>query len=113
MRELKTPAEVDAFLDENPVAILMFGATWCAPCKVLKPKVEIIYESKKQVPLAYCDIEEHRQLVVDLEVMSVPTIMAMVDGDGAQTVVGGSVDKVQELFDVCGDMIVARGALRQ
>ncbi len=109
MRELKTPAEVDAFLDENPVAILMFGATWCAPCKTLKPKVERISAAKELVPLAYCDIEEHGHLVADLEIMSVPTLIAMVDGDGAQSVVGAAVDKVQALFDTCGDMIAMRG----
>lgn len=109
MRELKTPEEVDSFLDQNPVAILMFGATWCAPCKSLKPKVEKISEAKKHVPLAYCDIEEHGQLVADLEIMSVPTMIAMVDGDGTQTVVGTAVDKVQALFDTCGDMIAVRG----
>ena len=109
MRELKTPAEVDAFLDENPVAILMFGATWCGPCKALKPKAEKISEAKQHVPFAYCDIEEHGQLVADLEIMSVPTLIAMVDGDGTQTVVGTAVDKVQSLFDACGDMIAMRG----
>ena len=109
MRELKTPAEVDAFLDENSIAILMFGATWCAPCKTLKPKVEKISATKELVPLAYCDIEEHGQLVADLEIMSVPTVIAMVDGDGAQAVVGTAVDKVQALFDSCGDMIAMRG----
>ena len=110
MRQLKTPTEVDAFLDENPVAILMFGATWCAPCKALKPKVEKLSEERPHVPLAYCDIEEHSQLILDLEIMSVPTVIAMVDGDGTQSVVGIAVDKVQSLFDSCGDMIAMRGA---
>ena len=113
MRELKTPAEVDAFLDENPVAILMFGATWCAPCKALKPKVEKIAEERSHVPLAYCDIEEHSQLVADLEIMSVPTVMAMVDGEGTQTVVGTNADKVREMFDACGDMIAMRSVSRE
>lgn len=113
MRQLKTPAEVDAFLDENPVAILMFGATWCAPCKALKPKVEKLSEERPHVPLAYCDIEEHRQLILDLEIMSVPTVIAMVDGDGTQTVVGTNVDKVREVFDTCGDMLDTRGATRE
>lgn len=113
MRELKTPAEVDSFLDENPVAILMFGATWCAPCKALKPKVEKLSGERPHVPLAYCDIEEHSQLVADLEIMSVPTVMAMVDGEGTQTVVGTNADKVREVFDACGDMIVMRGATRE
>ncbi len=109
MRELKTPVEVDAFLDENPVAILMFGATWCGPCKAMKPLVEKISAAKQRVPFAYCDIEEHGHLVADLEIMSVPTLIAMVDGDGTQTVVGSAVDKVQALFDACGDMIAMRG----
>ena len=27
------------FLDDNPTCMVMFGATWCGPCKLLKPRV--------------------------------------------------------------------------
>ncbi|NCA15030.1 MAG: thioredoxin, partial [Proteobacteria bacterium] len=74
-------SEVESYLEQHPVCVLMFGASWCMPCKTLKPRVEKLSEQFEHVPLAYCDAEDHASgLVVELEIMSVPTVVAMVDG---------------------------------
>jgi len=103
-------SEVETYLEQNPVCVLMFGASWCMPCKTLKPKVEKLSEQFKHVPLAYCDAEDHAAgLVTELEVMSVPTIVAMVDGEGTEEIVGTSEERIRKLFEACGDMIAVRG----
>jgi thioredoxin 1 len=109
VRELKTPAEVDAFLEQNPVSVLMFGASWCMPCKAIKPRVEKLGEHFSNVPLAYCDAEDHASgLVAELEIMSVPTVVVMVNGEGTEEVVGTGEDRIRKLFEACGDMIAVR-----
>jgi thioredoxin 1 len=103
-------SEVESYLEQNPVCVLMFGASWCMPCKALKPKVEKLGEQFSRVPLAYCDAEDHASgLVAELEIMSVPTVVAMVDGEGTEEVVGTSEDRIRKLFETCGDMIAVRG----
>ena len=102
-------SEVESYLDQNPVCVLMFGASWCMPCKALKPRVEKLSEQFSHVPLAYCDAEDHAAgLVSELEVMSVPTVIAMVDGEGTEEVVGTSEDRIRKLFESCGNMIAVR-----
>ena len=109
MRAIKAD-EVEAFLEQNPISVLMFGASWCMPCKALKPKMEKLGEQFSHVPLAYCDAEDHADgLVAELEIMSVPTVVAMVRGEGAEEVVGTSEDRIRKLFETCGDMIAAGG----
>jgi len=104
-------SEVETYLEQNPVSVLMFGASWCMPCKALKPKVERLGEQFPHVPLAYCNVEEHATLVAELEIMSVPTVVAMVDGEGTEEVVGTSEDRIRKLFATCGDMIAVRSGL--
>ena len=112
MRSL-TSDEVTAFIEQNPISVLMFGAPWCMPCKALKPRVVLMGEKFSHVPLAYCNVEEHATLVAELEIMSVPTVVAMVDGEGTEEVVGTSEDRIRKLFESCGNMIAMRGATRE
>ena len=107
MRSL-TSDEVTAFIEQNPISVLMFGAPWCMPCKALKPRVVLMGEKFSHVPLAYCNVEEHATLVAELEIMSVPTVVAMVDGEGTEEVVGTSEDRIRKLFEACGNMIAVR-----
>jgi len=101
--------EVEAYLEQNPICVLMFGAPWCMPCKALKPKVVLMGEKFPHVPLAYCNAEEHPVLVAELEIMSVPTVIVMVRGEGTEEVVGTSEERIRKLLASCGDMIAAGG----
>ena len=38
----KTDDDIGELLDENTRVIILFGATWCGPCKTFKPKYQTI-----------------------------------------------------------------------
>lgn len=56
--------------------ILYFSATWCQPCKQMKPIVESIDRD-----VFYVDIEQNESLVLqEFGIRSVPTFIKLVDG---------------------------------
>lgn len=64
---------------------LKFGATWCSPCKALKPIFEKVsqMEEFKNVEFIEYDIEEEdaEELVIKYGIRSVPTVVLLDDQD--------------------------------
>ncbi|XP_054164270.1 thioredoxin, mitochondrial-like [Oppia nitens] len=66
--------------NKNPV-IVEFYATWCGPCKLLKPRLETIVGGKGgKLDLALVDVDEHESLAMQYKVGSVPTVVAINGG---------------------------------
>tara|TARA_R110000796_G_scaffold237293_1_gene357248 strand:- start:721 stop:969 length:249 start_codon:yes stop_codon:yes gene_type:complete len=57
--------------------ILYFSATWCGPCKNLKPIMESL---SNQMAVQFVDIDSNPQLVAEYGVRSVPTLIFEKDG---------------------------------
>lgn len=70
-------------------ALLQFGATWCQPCKTIKPIAE---ESARVHGVKYVnlDIEQHVELATHFNVRSVPTFIALHDGQEVARQQGGA-----------------------
>lgn len=95
----RNDSDVQDLLDENSKVIIMFGATWCGPCKTFKPKFQNISEKNDDIVFAYCDVEETNALATELEIQSVPTVVSFFKGIEESSVVGPSVDRVNELVE--------------
>ena len=61
--------------------IVDFWATWCEPCKQLTPMLERAAEQYKGAfELAKIDVDANQNLSKELQIQSVPTVAAFVDG---------------------------------
>ena len=80
--------------------VVMFGASWCMPCRSAKPKVEKLSDSSK-VPVAYLDIDDAQDYIRSLGIQSVPTFIRFEGGNptGAR-LIGASEDGLKVLFGV-------------
>lgn len=58
-----------------------FFATWCGPCKMLAPTVEMVAEEVKGAKVCKIDIDEASELAVQYKIMSVPTLMVFKGGE--------------------------------
>ncbi len=70
--------------------LLDFWATWCQPCKAMLPVLEKL---SRTYPVLRLNIDVCEKLIVKYGVMSVPTIIILVDGKELDRCIGSVREK--------------------
>ena len=79
--ELATGAELPVLVE--------FSARWCGPCKMLAPVLhELANEQSEQLRVAQIDVDENPETTRRYDVMSMPTLILLVDGREEMRLVG-------------------------
>ncbi len=61
-----------------------FWATWCPPCKELKPVIEALEEEYKgRIEVRSIDVDQNKELAARFEVKAIPTLVFL-DGAGKE-----------------------------
>ncbi len=72
---------------EKPV-LVDFNATWCGPCRMLKPVLEQVAAERSDVTVLGVDIDENMDLAEEYGVFSIPCLVLFKDGAEADRSVG-------------------------
>lgn len=70
---------------------MYFTAKWCGPCQMLAPKME---ELAKEIPVEKIDVDEQPAMAEKYNVVSIPTIIVVVDGEEKERKIGAAAPKV-------------------
>ena len=66
---------------KSKTVIVDFWATWCNPCKQLTPILEkIVMQMNGKVKLVKIDIDKNQSLAQQMQIQSVPTVLAFFEG---------------------------------
>ena len=87
-------------VQESEFCVVDFSATWCGPCRMLKPIIEDIEMLLKDVTFYNVDVDECEDIAREYKIFSIPTIMVFKNGQVADTMVGlGTQDEIIEFIN--------------
>ena len=80
--------EYDEIMNSSSPVVIDFHATWCGPCKVLSPILEELNDEIEGVEFVKLDVDQHPQIAGQNQVMGVPTVVILKDGEVKDRFVG-------------------------
>ncbi|MDR3021907.1 MAG: thioredoxin [Clostridiales bacterium] len=68
-------------LDSNLPVLVDFWADWCGPCRMLAPTLDKLeQEVSGQATICKVNIDEQKELAVQFDVTSIPTLLVFKNG---------------------------------
>lgn len=82
MAEIIDSQKFQEVVKNNKVVVVDFFATWCGPCKMLGPVMDKVSdELAGKATVVKIDVDQESGLAAQFNVMSVPSVFIIVDGD--------------------------------
>ena len=95
----------DDIINGEDMTLIDFSATWCMPCRMLKPILERVEDKFDDVYFYNLDIDESEEIAKRYRVFSVPTLVCFRAGKKLDSMVGlNSYDDVVEFVRRCKEM---------
>jgi len=94
--------EFQAELKTHKKNIVMFTATWCGPCKIIKPAFSQYSENKKYESINFIqiDVDEADEICIKYKIRSMPTFVMFVnESEVCERVVGADRRKLENVLD--------------
>lgn len=98
--EMESKDDWDALIESEVPIILETGASWCGPCRMLKPMMTTIAKDYPSVQLVYMDVDKFPQVAQMLEIQHIPKTFLLYQGDLVDSFGGVPQDssKIHDFF---------------
>ena len=76
-------------LKSDKKVLIDFYADWCGPCKMMSPVIDEIADEKgEEIKVGKVNVDENQDLAMEYNVMSIPTILIINNGEVEKTFIG-------------------------
>ncbi|MBO5734358.1 MAG: thioredoxin [Clostridia bacterium] len=75
-------------LESDRTVLLDFWASWCGPCKSIAPIIDEIAAENSKIKVCKVNIDEEQELAEQFNIMSIPTLLLVKDGNVVNQSVG-------------------------
>ena len=84
-----TAGNFEQEVEKSDMPVLVdFWAAWCGPCQMLSPLVDEVAEEREDIKIGKINVDEQQELAVKYQVMSIPTLLVMKNGELTNRSVG-------------------------
>ena len=80
--------EYEQLKESKSTVVIDFHATWCGPCKILSPILEELQSEMDNVEFVKLDVDQFPEISGANQVMGVPTVVILKDGEIKERFVG-------------------------
>jgi thioredoxin 1 len=98
VKEIPSDAHFASTLKSSPIVVVDFFATWCGPCKVLAPKLDVCAAKYKSVGFWKADADVCTKASSSYNISSLPTMILFKHGQEVGRVIGANIVKLEELL---------------
>lgn len=101
-------AQLDAIMrqtaSEGKTLLLMFTASWCGPCKRIKPVIENSLSVKyiRQFTVVFIDVDEAEELTESYAINSMPSFVFVRGANRIKRLEGANVEELESLMRMAG-----------
>lgn len=83
-------------LADSSKAVIKFGASWCGPCRMIKPVLEKVASSVKGVDFYDIDVETLPEIASKFNVKGIPCIVFLNNNEEVHRIVGMTTIQILE-----------------
>ena len=90
-----------AFQNKNNILLINFTASWCGPCKKLKPELTRLSQDGKYSNVIFykVDIDECEEIANKLKITSVPTTLLVKNDNIFARISGANLSEITQNLD--------------
>lgn len=92
---------VQTFQTSNPKSVLYYTATWCGPCRHIKPMYQELadkYESKG-IAFGLVDIDANADAAAEVRITSVPTFFSFQKAESVKQFSGADPNQLKQMVE--------------
>ena len=86
--EITSKDQFDEAVKSETLTIVDFWATWCPPCRLLKPSLHKIAGEHPEIQLLTVDVDANQELAAEYDINSIPAVFMFKNWEIVDSFVG-------------------------